>query len=101
MEDRGKLAAVLNPFLDHGGEGLGVPLLARPETGEVYTFNLALSGQQFSKYAHPEKVIAGYDRDENEGGRLVAFLDGHHIWATREQWERLRGAEINAARIRE
>ena len=90
MEDLTKLEADLRPYLENAGKGLGVPLLARPETHEPYVFNLALSAKLRSEYPHPESIILFYESKDNAGGRLVAFLDGHHIWAAPDQWKQIQ-----------
>lgn len=100
FEDRGRLEVLLLPYLNNGGKAspqfsgipLEAPLLARPETGEPYTLNMAVSAKLRSEYPHPEAIPVFYESRENYGGRLVAFLDGHHIWATSEQWNKMRFA---------
>lgn len=92
--DHQQLETLLLPYLrdaagnaQFGGIRLASPLLARPETGEPYIFNSALSGKPQSEYPHPDTVVLFCESHDNYGGRLVAFLDGHHIWATAKQWE--------------
>jgi hypothetical protein len=98
FEDRARLETSLLKDLreseeklpSFAGAPLSLPLLARPETGEPYHFNAALSGKPRHEYSHPEKTVVLYESRENHSGRLVAFLDGHHIWAALVQWEELR-----------
>jgi hypothetical protein len=100
FEDPGRLEVSLLTYLiapgekvpRFGGDVLSIPLLARPETGEPYIFNAAVSGKLEKEYSHPETVILFYESHENYGGRLVAFLDGHHIWASNAQWDRTGAA---------
>ncbi|HEX5471994.1 MAG TPA: hypothetical protein VFW73_08910 [Lacipirellulaceae bacterium] len=82
----------MRAHLDAAGPQLAAPLLARPETGEPYFFNQAISCRPVSEFPNTDAVVLFYESQENYGGRLVAFLDGHHIWATSDQWRQLRDA---------
>ena len=98
FESLGQLETLLLPSLvapgeknpRFGGAALAVPLLARPETHEPYVFNAKLSGKLQNDYPRPEAIVVFYERHENYGGRLVAFLDGHHVWASNDEWGRIR-----------
>lgn len=72
------------------GVNISLPLLARPGTHEPYVFNRAYSAAFDGDRQQADQIIVFYESKENSGGRLVAFLDGHHVWATSAVWEQLR-----------
>ncbi len=97
FNDLDHLQSLLLPYLIPDGEQkpsfdgieLTLPLLARPETGEPYVFNAGVSAAFDSETQKRDQIIVFYESKENYGGRLVAYLDGHHVWVPHEQWEQM------------
>ncbi len=85
MVDSASVKKILMPYMAND------KLFTDPRTGELYAVNTVLSKHKLAQIVSPAEMAVFYEKNlDSDGGRNVAFADGHVKWVRASEWETVK-----------